>query len=79
MSETLVRLKGVPSVILNQLTEQGYYGTRTEAIRAGILELGKEYGLIGSPAYHREQLYRLVSRRKVPLARVEKELERLEE
>ncbi|MEK6954124.1 MAG: hypothetical protein AABX01_03895 [Candidatus Micrarchaeota archaeon] len=29
--------------MLNELVNKGYYKTKTEAVRAGILELGKEY------------------------------------
>ena len=43
--ETLVRLDGAVEVTLEKLVELGYFKTRSEAIRAGILELGKEYSL----------------------------------
>lgn len=43
MGETLVRFQGAQEVILDKLTELGIYKTRSEAIRAGILELGKEF------------------------------------
>ncbi len=46
--ETVVRLSGVVEDILNELVEAGYYKTKTEAFRAGILELGKEYGVLDS-------------------------------
>lgn len=45
--DTLVKLDGVPKDVLNLLVGRGYFKTKTEAIRAGILELGKEYNLIG--------------------------------
>ena len=41
-----MRLNGIVEDILNELVEAGYYKTKTEAFRAGILELGKEYGVI---------------------------------
>ena len=44
--DTLVKMSGVPETVLKQLVEKGYYKTKTEAIRAGILQLGKEYGLM---------------------------------
>lgn len=43
MGETLVRFEGAQEVILERLTDAGVFKTRSEAIRAGILELGKEY------------------------------------
>lgn len=46
--ETLVRLDGAVERVLVALVHEGYYKTKTEAIRAGILELGREYSLIGS-------------------------------
>ena len=55
--ETVVRLHGVVEGVLERLLKEGYYKTRTEAIRAGILELGREYAMIGG----REA--RLVSKR----------------
>ena len=43
MSEMLVRLEKPHDMVLERLTALGIYRTKTEAIRAGILELGKEY------------------------------------
>ena len=48
MSERLVRFEGVQEIILEKLTELGVFKTRSEAIRAGILELGKEYNVFKS-------------------------------
>ncbi len=45
MGETLVRLEGAQEMILDKLVEAGIYKTRSEAIRAGVLGLGKEYGM----------------------------------
>jgi Arc/MetJ-type ribon-helix-helix transcriptional regulator len=55
--ETVVRLEGVVEKTLKRLVKDGYYKTKAEAIRAGILELGREYQMIGG----REA--RLVSKR----------------
>ena len=44
--QTLVKLEGVPEEVLEVLVKRGYFKTKTEAIRAGILTLGKEYSLI---------------------------------
>ena len=52
--ETLVKLSGVSETVLSELIKQGYYKTKTEAIRAGILGLGKEYDLI--PSNRRKEL-----------------------
>lgn len=45
MAQALVRLEQVHEIILEKLTALGIYKTKTEAIRASILELGKEYDL----------------------------------
>ncbi len=44
--ETVVRFEGVVAEIMNELVESRYFKTRSEAIRAGILELGKEYHIL---------------------------------
>lgn len=46
MSETLVRLEAVQELIIEKLTKTGIFKTKAEVIRAGIIELGKEYGII---------------------------------
>lgn len=48
--ETLVRLDGAVALTLEKLVELGYFKTKSEAIRAGVLELGKEYNLLKTPA-----------------------------
>ena len=45
--ETVVRLEGAIEGIVEKLLAQGYYKTKAEVIRAGILELGREHSLIG--------------------------------
>jgi Arc/MetJ-type ribon-helix-helix transcriptional regulator len=35
--------------VLNTLVKQGYYKTKTEAVRAGILWMGRDYNLIPDP------------------------------
>ncbi|MDP2666493.1 MAG: hypothetical protein Q8P05_03265 [Candidatus Diapherotrites archaeon] len=47
--ETLVKMSGVPEDILTLLIAKGYFKTKTEALRAGVLELGKEYHLLDDP------------------------------
>jgi len=56
MGETLVRFEGVQEVILDRLTSLGVFKTRSEAIRAGLLELGKEYKVFESVADLEDEL-----------------------
>lgn len=42
----LLRLSGATVEILDELVQRGYYGTKSEALRAGILKLAESYGLI---------------------------------
>ena len=79
MGEILVRLEGVPEELLEKIMKEGYYKTKTEAIRAAIIELGKEYGLIGNPAYYREQLQKIVREKPFTEAEIKRELAKLEE
>lgn len=44
--EMVVRLDGVVEEILNALVEAGYFKTKAEAVRAGMLGLGKEYHIL---------------------------------
>ena len=79
MADILVRLEGVPEEVLETLIKRGYYKTKSEAVRAGILELGKEFAVIGSPAYYRHQLAKLTLRSKLTPEEVMRRLEKLEE
>jgi len=45
LGETLVRLEGAQELVIERLTKAGIFKTRSEAIRAGILQLGKEYNV----------------------------------
>jgi len=47
----LVRLSGVAADVLNELVRRGYFATKSEAIRAGVLRLGENFGLF-KPAMH---------------------------
>ena len=47
--ETLVKMDGIPEDVLNVLISKGYFKTKTEAFRAGILRLGSEYRILKSP------------------------------
>ncbi|MCX6777762.1 MAG: hypothetical protein NT157_02655 [Candidatus Micrarchaeota archaeon] len=56
--ESLVRFEGIVEEVLNELVEAGYFKTKSEALRAGILGLGKEYRILdelrGDLAYSHE-------------------------
>ncbi len=45
MGETVVRFSGAPEIVLEKLVSLGYYQTKTEALRAGVMHLGKEYNV----------------------------------
>ncbi len=47
--ETLVKMGGVPESILELLIEKGYFKTKTEVLRAGVLNLGEKYGVLKDP------------------------------
>jgi Arc/MetJ-type ribon-helix-helix transcriptional regulator len=47
--EIVVRVDGAVKDVLVRLVEMGYFKTRSEAIRAGLLELGKDYGVLRTP------------------------------
>ncbi|MEW6528472.1 MAG: hypothetical protein AB1391_01140 [Candidatus Micrarchaeota archaeon] len=48
MSDILVHLDGSVEETLRRLVEAGFFKTKAEAVRAGILELGKEYQVVKS-------------------------------
>ncbi|MDO8625588.1 MAG: hypothetical protein Q7R47_05885 [Candidatus Diapherotrites archaeon] len=43
MGETLVRLEGAQELIVERMTKTGLFKNKSEVIRAGILELGKQH------------------------------------
>lgn len=47
----LVRLRGTAADVLNELVRRGYFATKSEAIRVGVLRLGESFGLF-KPAMH---------------------------
>ncbi len=57
--ETLVKMSGVPEDVLNILIGNGYFKTKSEAIRAGILQLGKEYDVLKNPSEMEKELIAL--------------------
>ena len=44
--ETVIKFTGVAEYVLDRLVSMGYFKTKTEALRAGVLGLGKEYNMI---------------------------------
>ncbi len=48
MGDILVHLDGAVDKTLKRLVEAGFFKTKAEAVRAGILELGKEYQIVKS-------------------------------
>lgn len=48
MGDILVHLDGSVEDTLKRLVEAGFFKTKAEAVRAGILELGKEYHVVKS-------------------------------
>lgn len=52
----IVKLKGLPADVLKRLVETGLYMNKSEAIRAGVIRLGHDYGLINLTEYYEKQL-----------------------
>ena len=73
-----VRVRGATARMLEELVEKGYYSTKAEALRAGILHLAEEYGMIGSPVYYRRMLKSEIGRQ-IKHEEIEKVLEEIEE
>ena len=48
MVDILVHLDGSVEETLKRLVEVGFFKTKADAVRAGILELGKEYQVVKS-------------------------------
>lgn len=69
----VVRLDGMVEKVLETLVREGYYKTKTEAVRAGILELGKEYALVGRRIEKMEAEIRSGKRRTFSIEQVAKE------
>ncbi len=82
MAETkvLVKLKGVPASVLSKLVEKGYYSTKSEALRAGIVRLGQEFGVVSptEEAWVRLQSEIRRTGKRLAAGKVLSELERLE-
>lgn len=46
--EMLLKMQGAPEDVIQVLVAKGYFKTKTEAVRAGVMGLGEKYGL-GDP------------------------------
>jgi len=77
----LVRLSGAASEILNEPVRRGYFSTKSEAIKAGILKLGEMFGLIKPPSYYWKELAEEIKRtgKKLMHEEIVKAIEKLEE
>ncbi len=77
----LVRLSGTTAEILNELVGRGYFSTKSEALRAGILKLGESYGLIRPASDYWKELGDSIRRsgKKLSHARIVEGLRRLEQ
>ena len=58
----LVRLSGATANVLNELVRRGYFATKSEAIRAGILRLGENFGLFRPAMYYWRELAEEIKR-----------------
>jgi len=56
MSELLVRLDGSVEEILQRLLKAGFFKTKAEAVRAGLIELGNKYRTIKSNEEYLDEL-----------------------
>lgn len=77
----LIRLSGTTAELLNELVERGYFSTKSEALRAGILKLSESYGLIHAASDYWKELGDAIRRsgKKMTHAKVVEGIKRLEQ
>ena len=77
----LVRLSGAAADVLNELVRRGYFATKSEVIRAGVLRLGENFGLFKPAAHYWRELGEEIRRtgRKMTHEEIVEALKRLEE
>ena len=77
----LVRLSGVVADMLDELVKRGYFNTKSEAIRAGILKLGEAFGILKPSMGYWKELGEEIRRtgRKMTHEQLVEALERLEQ
>ncbi len=51
-----VRLRGESARLMQEMIDKGYFESKTEAIRAGILKIGLDLGLVSRQKLHQEVL-----------------------
>lgn len=52
----IVKLRGMAADVLDRLIETGFYMNKSEALRAGVIRLGQEYGLVDLTGYYEKRL-----------------------
>jgi len=77
----LVRLSGVAADILNELVRRGFFATKSEAIRVGILRLGEDFGFFKPSMHYWRELGEEIKRvgRRMTHGEIVEALGRLEE
>jgi Arc/MetJ-type ribon-helix-helix transcriptional regulator len=58
----IVKLKGISVDVLNRLIEMGFFVNKSEAVRAGVIRLGQEYGLVNLAEYYEKLLDEAIRR-----------------
>ena len=58
----IVKLRGMAADVLNRLVEMGFFINKSEALRAGVIRLGQEYGLVDLTEYYEKRLAEVISR-----------------
>ena len=52
----IVKLRGISADVLNRLIEMGFFINKSEAMRAGVMRLGQEYGIVNLTEYFEKRL-----------------------
>lgn len=73
-----MRFGGAVEQVLDRLVKDGYFATKSEAVRAGVLELGKEYLSIHKAVYHRQQLEKAFAKKRYTPAQLQRLLKKQE-
>ncbi len=78
METLLIRFSGAVEKTLDTLVKEGYFATKSEAVRMGILELGKEYLSITGVKEHKAKLEVAFAKKKYSPREIDKKLQKLE-
>lgn len=57
----IVKLRGISADVLNRLVEMGVFMNKSEAVRAGLIRLGQEYGIINLTDYYERRLAKAIA------------------